>query len=452
MKNALVPGLGGPMGRHASRRGIWFNPLPWAALVATLSFVVLFLRHTPCVQTAAADEIDAYARLCYSDIQGMFRAQGLALGGSPFSGDTLGVAPLVGVLLLAAALVASLIGVPVGPFSSAQDQVDASVVAFGVVTVVLFVCLLVWIVAAAKWGRGGRVGSSWDAMLVASSLIVAASGLVSWDLLPLSLTAVALALFARRRTVEAGVVLGIAASAGTMPMVVALAVVVVASLRGGWRVSLGVAVPATLSWVLVHVPLLLANPGAMFRYYLGQVQAERGYGSFWYLLELWGVPVRSAGSLAFVFMILALGCLTAYLYVARRRPRVGSMIAVAILTVTVLGASFPPQASLWVLLAVVVSRPLRPELVAATVVHVGYYLAIWGWLAGALTTAQFGPYGIYWGAIIARVAVDTWILVISVADMVHPGSDPLRGPDDPDPLGGILNDGELAPAPIPTGM
>ena len=45
MHNALVPGLGGPMGAHATPRGLWFRPLPWAILAATASFLILFLRH-----------------------------------------------------------------------------------------------------------------------------------------------------------------------------------------------------------------------------------------------------------------------------------------------------------------------------------------------------------------------------------------------------------------------
>ncbi len=437
------------MGHHAAGRGIWFNPLPWAVLVGTLSFLVLFLRHTPCVQTEVSQEIDAYAMLCYSDIQAVFRAEGLALGGSPFSGDNLSVSPLVGVLLIAAATIARLVGVPVGPFASDQDQVDASVVAFGVVTVALFACFLVWILSAARWGRAAGGRPSWDAMLVGSSLIVAASGLVSWDLLPVSLTALALALFASRRTAEAGVILGLAASAGTMPIGVALAVTVAAGLRGGMGTAARFALPAGMTWGLVHAPLLLASPGAVYRFYNGAVHAERGYGSLWYLLELWGVEIRHAGSLAFVGLALFLSCLTAYLYVTRRRPRVGSMVAVVVLSVTVLGASFPPQASLWVLLAVLVSRPLPPELIAVTIAHVGHYVAIWGWLSGALTPAQFGPYGVYWGAVIVRTAIDAWVLVLSLADIMDPHRDPLRTPDSPDPLGGVLNDGEFAPAAAP---
>lgn len=444
MDNALVPGLGGPMGRHATGRGAWFNPLPWAFAAGTVLFLILFLRHTPCVQTDAETAINSYALLCYSDIQGTFLGQGFAVGATPFSGAGLTFSPLVGVAILLSVRAAGLVA-PIGPGTPTQGQIDASVAFFGITTVVLFVCFLLLILATARLGRrDGR--ASWDALTVAASPIVLASGLISWDLLPLAITAIGLAQFARGRVVEAGIVLGLAACAGTMPIGVALAVAVATGLRGGALQAARFAGPAVVTFSAVHLPLVLAGLDKVYGYYHQEIHREAGYGSLWYLLSLVGQPVRHAGSLGFLMLVLFLGVLVAWLYVSRKRPRVGSLVAVVILAATVLGPSFPPQTSLWVLLAVVVSRPLRPELIAVTVTHVAYYLAIWGWLAGSLTTSQFGPYGLYWAAIVGRAGAEAWVLVASLGDIVDPARDPLRTPDRPDPLGGVLNDGEFAPA------
>lgn len=163
-----------------------------------------------------------------------------------------------------------------------------------------------------------------------------------------------------------------------------------------------------------------------------------------------GYKVRAAGSLGFVILLLGLGILVAYLYVAGKRPRVGSLVAVFILATVLLGPAFTPQTSLWVLLAVLLARPYRPELIAVTLTQVAHYVAIWGWLGGWLTTAQNGPYVLYWLAIILRAAVELWILAEVVLDIARPHRDALRTPDLPDPIGGVLNDGEtltpLAPA------
>ena len=444
MDNALVPGLGGPMGRHATGRGAWFNALPWAFAAGTVLFLVLFLRHAQCVQSDAAAAVNSYALLCYSDIQGTFLGQGFGAGATPFTTGTLTFSPLVGVMVL---LSIRLVGafMPIGPGTPTQAQIDASVAFFGITTVALFVCFLLLILATAKLGRR-RSGASWDAMIVASSPIVLASGLISWDLLPLAITAIGLAQFAHGRVMEAGIVMGLAACTGTMPIGVALAVTVVAGLRGGTLTAVRFAGPAAVTFAAVHLPLLLADLDRVYAFYHQEIHREAGYGSLWYLLSLIGVPLRHAGSLGFVLLALFLGVLVAWLYVSGKRPRVGSLVAVFILAATILGPSFPPQTSLWVLLAVVVSRPLRPELIAATVAHVAYYLAIWGWLAGSLTTSQWGPYGLYWAAILARAGVEAWVLGASLTDIVDPVRDPLRTPDRPDPLGGVLNDGEFARA------
>lgn len=446
MDNALLPGLGGPMGRHAAGRGPWFAALPWAFAVGTALFLLLFLRHTQCVQTDAAVQINSYALLCYSDIQGTFLGQGFGLGATAFSGETLAFSPLTGVAILVAARAAALLGAPIAPGASLQDQVDASVAFFGVTVVGLFLCFLILVIATARLGRRGRA-PSWDAVLVAGSPIVFAVGLVSWDLLPLAITAIGLAFYARGRSLESGIVLGLAACAGTMPFIVVLAVTVAAGLRGGARQALTFAVPAVVTAAAVHLPLLLDDAGKVFGFYHQEIHKEAGYGSLWYLMSLLGRPLRHAGSLGFLFLALFLAVLVAYLYVSRRRPRVGSLVAVMILAATLLGPSFPPQTSLWVMLAVLVSRPLRQEWVAVSVAHVAHYLAVWGWLAGSLTVGQLGPYGLYWGAILARASVEAWVLVSSLTDIVDPGRDPLRSPDQPDPLGGELNTGELTPIP-----
>lgn len=74
------------MGRHARQEGLWFNPLPWALGLATLLFVVVYLRHLPCLQTDAETGVDTFIRLCYTDIQASFISGGLASGRASSAG------------------------------------------------------------------------------------------------------------------------------------------------------------------------------------------------------------------------------------------------------------------------------------------------------------------------------------------------------------------------------
>ena len=150
----------------------------------------------------------------------------------------------------------------------------------------------------------------------------------------------------------------------------------------------------------------------------------------------------------FVVLLFALGVFIAYLFVTGKRPRVGSMVAVVILATVVLGAAYTPQTALWVLFAVVLARPFKPEIIAVSITGLFYYVAIWGWLGGWLTTTQNGPYMLYWLAIILHVLVELWLLTETVADIVRPARDAVRSPAISDPIWEGSDDGvAVAPAP-----
>lgn len=437
----MLPRFGGPMGRHAAPRGAWFDPRPMIVLAATAVFLLLFLRHVPCIQTDAGNAVNAYVRACYSDIQTTYLSQGFGQGNSPIGSGQLLFPPLIAVIILLTRKVSSgIFGAPVTRSADLQAQLDSSLTFFALTTVGLFICFLIASIAMSHLGRGSRQGTaSWDGLLLAASPVVLAVGLISWDLVPVALMLVGLVQFARGRLLEAGIVIGLSATAGTMPIGVILALGVVCGLRSGWGDALKFAGAAVATFFLVHLPLLVTNFDAVYAFYHQEINKQTGYGSIWYLASLMGAPTRDTGSLAFMILTAFLGVLIAWLYVTGRRPRVGSVIAVVILAATFIGPAYPPQTALWVLVAVILSRPYKPELIAVTVTEVGYYLAIWGWLGGSLTTNQSGPYLLYWLAIALRAGVHLWIVVESLRDIVRPTRDELRTPESPDPIGGALN-------------
>lgn len=445
VKNALLPAFGGPMGRHARVGGRWFNPLPWTILAAAVVFAVLALRQVPCIQTDATNPINAFIRLCYSDIPLMYTGQGFGLGTPPFGGEGgMLFPPVLGVLVLATVRISAALGAEIRPDADVQLQLDGAGIFFAVNAVLLFVFFLAWVVATAMLGARSENGRyrTWDGMLVAASPVVLAAGLIHWDILPIGIAAIGLFQFAQRRILEAGIVLGLAAAAGTMPIIIIAAVAVCIALRGKWSHQVQFLVPAVLTWSVVHVPLLLSDVDRVISYYQNQVGGEASYGSVWYLLQLVGWKVRAAGYLGFMVLLFTLALLVGWLYVTRRRPRVGTLVALFIFSCVLLGPAFSPQTALWLLFALVLARPFRTEYIAFSVAQVGYFLAIWGWLSGHLTSARTGPEGLYFLAIGVRVAVDLLLVGLFVHDIVRPGEDQLRAPDHSDPIGGVLVDGE----------
>ncbi len=435
------------MGRHAKPAGVWFNPLPWVILVASVLFMVLALRQVPCIQTDATNSVDGFIRLCYSDIPLMWTGQEFGLGKPPFGGDSMLFAPVLGVLMLVAVKVSSLLGAVIQMDADVQLQLDGAEIFFAVNAVMLFVFFLAWVVSMTLMGRDSRGRfRSWDGMLIAASPVVLASGLIHWDLLPIGLSAIGLYQLSRRRVIESGIVLGLAAAAGTMPIVIIVAVAVCIGLRGRIIHVVKFVLPAVATWFVIHLPLLLRDWKSVVAFYQGQVSGEASYGSPWFLLQLTGWNVKFAGYLGLMVLLVVMVATVAWLYGKKIRPRVGTLVAAFVFLTCLLGAAFSPQTSLWLLFALVLARPFRLEYILFTAVQVSYWFAIWGYLAGHLTAAKNGPTNLYFLAIAFRIIVDVWLIVLFYRDMARPGRDIMRAPDYSDPLGGVLVDDEMLDA------
>ncbi|SDL19122.1 glycosyltransferase 87 family protein [Tessaracoccus oleiagri] len=433
MTNALLPAFGGPVGLHARRRGVFFRPLPWALLAGAVLFTVLYVRHLPCLTIDPANPINAYIRACYSDIPVVYTWQGWAAGGSPLGGDQLAVAPLLAIVLVFVLHFARLLGADIQPGASDVAQYAGVPAYFGASAILLFAAFLLFIVASALLAR--REGRPWDVFFVAASPVVLAAGLVNFDLLALALTALGLALLARDRSIEAGVALGAAASAATMPLafVLGAAVALLLRRRSVRLAALGLAFAAT--WLLVHVPLLVRNFDAVYGYYHSEITKDVSYGSIWYLLQEVGIPFRELGAFTFVVSALLIGIVAAWLYVTGRTPSAGRVSAAVVLILVVLAPAYPPQTALWVMFAVFLARPVDVTAWALSGVQALHYLAVWGWLSGHLTAEKSGPEMVYVLAVMIRLAFELVLLYLVVRDLRSRSPqalrDALRAPQGP---------------------
>ncbi|MDU7360526.1 MAG: glycosyltransferase 87 family protein [Propionibacteriaceae bacterium] len=423
MNNALLPAFGGPTGAHARRSGVFFQPLPWAILVAAGLFTLLYLRHLPCITTDPSNPINAYIRLCYSDVMVNYSYRGWASGVHLLGATEIDQPPLLGMFITLTSWFGRLLGWRLGARPSGNPY-EGLPEFFGATAVWLFAAFLLLVVCSAVLAR--REGRGWDAMLIAASPVVLATGLINWDLFALGLTALAVVAFESERYLEAALVVGLAASASTMPLVFAVAMMAWCLLQAKWRQLALFAGAFGVTVVLVHLPQALTSFTSVYSYYHGVINTQISYGSIWYLLLDAGAPLREFGALTFVVSLLLIGVWLARLYTSGRAPKLGQLVATMMLIMVLLAPSYPPQTALWVLFALFLARPADGVMWAFSALQLLHTAAIWGRLAGHLEPGKSGPWMLYHLTVLLRVTFEAALLTETMLGARRRGATAIR--------------------------
>lgn len=441
----LTERLGGPLGRHGIRTGPWFDPGPAVAIVATLLWLVLVVRQLPCQVKDPGDDVNAFLRLCYSDIGIYYRGNGVSEGALPYLDFEYDQPVLTGVLAALTRFLARLFGARVS--ADPQAVVDGAASYLAAAAVVLFVCFLALLTALMLMGArsqsartpNGRV-RSWDALMVAGAPVVLASGLINWDLFAVALATWAMLGWARGRPVAAGVLFGLAAAARFTPLTfypfpIVIAIAVLCVRAGRLRSALATAGAALATFAGLNLVLAVAVPDAV----RASMSSSSALGSVWYVLDQAGLTLTGTGVIAAVLIV---GCWAGLAWLALRaprRPRVGQLGYLMMVTPMILGSGYPPQAALWLLPLVVLARPNRLDFAIFNLGEVVYWLAVWIHLDGALGPAEGPGPALYWSAVGLRIACQLFVAVRVVHDIRRPWEDPVRVPFVDDPIGGVLD-------------
>ncbi|WP_298587342.1 glycosyltransferase 87 family protein [uncultured Kocuria sp.] len=287
---------------------------------------------------------------------------------------------------------------------------------------------LVWIgTAVVVSALSGRRGA--DAFVLALAPVAVLVGFSSWDQLAVLLMVLALLLHVRGRPVPAGIVLGLAASVALFPLVVLLAVLLLAVRYRQFRDFAVVLAGTVVTWALVNGPFLLSARDRWARQF-GTPGEEPVAGS-----SLWGVWARveqartgaapdPAGGAQYVLLALVLGFVAVLVLtlLTRQEP---SVVQIAFLLLAVLVLSGPGYSLvhvLWLAPLVLLSRRSWPEFAAWQLVEVLWWTTLvlpepaWPVLPG------LGPIG--WDAQDLLAAVRVLLLVLLV---VAVAVDVLRG-------------------------
>ncbi len=439
VRNGLE-GIGGRLGRWARTGSSWWSPVRVLVVIAALSYAVGYVLDLSC-RTQLWVSPERYEHLCYSDIAPLYQLRGFADHLIPYvqampNGQQLEYPVLTGAFMQLAAWITTVI-------ASVVTVGQKVVVFFDVNVVLLFVAFLVTVVTTALTVRR----RPWDAAMVALAPTMILAATVNWDLLPLAFIGGALLAWSRRHPVAAGILLGLAVASKFYPVVLIGGFLLLTIRTGRWR-AFGLLLLGTAgSWLVVNVPVMVANVEGWSFFY--RFSSERGedFGSVWFALSQTGVGSIPADRLNLVatgsFVVLC--ALIAWLVLAApKRPRLVAVLFLVVVAFVLTNKVYSPQYSLWLVPLAAMARPRWRDFLIWQVGEVIYFVAIWWFLVQYGIDGTKGLTGQeYVVAIVIHVLVTLYLAAMVVQDILVPDYDPVRsdGFDDDvdDPGGGVFD-------------
>lgn len=459
---AVVDAWGGPVGEHAvvGRQRFW-TPLRVVMLFTVLFLAFGFFSKAACLETS--DPADGsqpglmwdgrqYYKACYADPLPLYPAQGLADGAFPYKYSW--VTDSGEVRYMEYPVVTGLFQYVTAQGAQAWQAVapggPIEVVKYFVLGVVLLA--FAWMVAVwATYHSAGR--RPWDTLLMAASPLVIFQAFTNYDVLAVAAAAVALLLWARRRPVWAGVVLGVGVAVKLYPLFLFGALLVVAIRRRRF-VELGKAVAAAvLTWLAINLPIMIPFPHGWWEFFRlnsdRPANPESIYAAIagltaWEGFDVGRVAGEAPGTLNAVSLVLfALGCLAVLVIglTAARTPRIAQLAFLIVAVFLLTNKVWSPQFSLWLVplavLAVPRVRVLLPWMAFDALLWVAHMSYFHGAAEGGVAPEMFHS------LVLVRDLLVVVVCAVVILEIYKPHLDRVRmthqgTPEGPDPLAGVL--------------
>jgi hypothetical protein len=376
---------GGPLGRHASARALSWVATVVPLLVATAATMALSVtERAHCIQKGWTGS-DQFWHACFSDLPALYQLGNLHDGLPAYVG---GDGARSDHPVLTGSVMAWVGGfVPDGSF---LDQTRWYFALWALLGTALAVAI-VYLTAAS------RPLHSTNAAQFALSPVLLLTAMLSPDLFGVALASAGIWAWSRRRPALAGVLLGLAVTARTYPVLILLALVVL-GLRAGRLDAVGRTLGAAAGAVgVVLLPFLVANPGAILRSYELWWDSAAGLGSPWMIPQLLGHPLPTGATtlLTIVGLIVTVLVGTVFALSTQRRPTLAEVALVLVAIALLTGKTFPVQSSLWLLpLVALCGLRWRDHLLwaGAEALH---FVAVWIYVGGLATPDRGLPAGWY---------------------------------------------------------
>jgi uncharacterized membrane protein len=411
------------------------------AAASVLGMVLAFAEKYPCRSGAWNSYTAQFQDGCYTDIYPLYYNEGMAAGKVPYTGHPVEYPVLIGgAMQAAAALVRN-----VSPAIRGREFFDITVL-------LLAACAVAGVLATA---RAAGPGARARALMVALSPALILSAFVNWDLIALALTALAIAAWAARRGVWAGVLLGLGVAAKFYPLVV-FGPLLVLCLRGGQLREFGKTLAAAVAaWLLVDLPVMIVAPSGWAYFYTFSKNRGADWGSIWYMFEHFNLTVLGDGQLSALnemsaaFFIAACAAITVLALAAPRRPRLPQLCFLALAAFLMTNKVWSPQYVVWLVPLAVLARPRMWPYLLWQLAEVAYFFGIWGYLIfvyaseGNPVTGYGGiSTGWYFAVLGARFGSVALLAAYVVRDILRPERDVVRAAGADDPAGGVLDQAE----------
>ncbi|MFN8183848.1 MAG: glycosyltransferase 87 family protein [Candidatus Nanopelagicales bacterium] len=431
---------GGPAGARVRLGATWWNVYRVLIVMTATAAAVGYLSKAHCLLNGWGT--GKYTHLCYSDIPPLYHLRGLADGAIPYISDVpaeqvLEYPALTGVFVYLAARLT-----PAGH----------TLWFFNVNVLLLLICWIIAVLATAVASRS----RPWDAAMVALAPGIILSGTVNWDLLPVALVAVSVALWARDRPWWAGVFLGLGIAAKFYPLLLLGPMFLLCWRAKAWGAFGRYLAGAVVAWSVVNVPFMLTGFDGWVRFYTFSRERGEDFGSIWLALTTAGhqVPADRLNTVATgLFLVLCVG-IALLVWRAPLTPRVGQVLFLVVAAFLITNKVYSPQYVVWLIPLAVLARPRWRDFLIWQAGQVVYFVAVWLYLAGLDDGAKGLSREAYAVSIVIHIGATVWFSGMVVRDVLRPRHDPVRndGAGVLDPLAGPLSraTGSATPTPVAT--
>jgi uncharacterized membrane protein len=288
----------------------------------------------------------------------------------------------------------------------------------------------------------------WDGLLVALAPAFALTATINWDLLAVALTAVAMLMWSRGRSLAFGVLLGLATAAKLYPVLLLGPLLMLCWRAGKWREFWTAVGGALVAWLAVNLPVMVFAFDGWSKFYTFSQERGVDFGSVWLILsQRWQSSLLTTDNInTFATLLMLLACvgIAALTVTAPRRPRFAQLAFLIVAAFILTNKVYSPQYVLWLVPLAVLARPRWRDFLIWQACEVAYFLGIWMYLA--YTTSGDAHKGLptegYQAAIAVHLLGTLYLCAVVVRDILMPERDVVRRAGDDDPSGGVLDGAE----------